>query len=191
MQKQISLVRGGFAGIVLGLAAFLVYSALQQQSVHPPSQPPIVPSGPEEVDVGMQGFSYQKTQSGMVQWQVEAEKAKIYESQNRAILEDVQVRLFNEREKEMTVRADRGMLDTAANDFQLTNQEDDIAIQLANGFIILAPQFSWVDAQQKIHTSTSIRIRGNGITITGIGLIGNLEKEEFTILDDVRFEAAS
>lgn len=190
VQKRIRLIRGGFAGIVLGLAAFLGYVALQQHSVRPPS-PSAAPYDLGEVDVGIQGFSYRKTQSGMVQWHVEAEKAQVYESQHRAILEEVQVQLFREQERVMILRADKGTIDTDTNDFKLTNREDDIAVQLANGFTIFTPQLSWVDARQEIRTTAPVRIRGNGLTITGTGLVGNLEKEEFTILDDVRVEVPS
>ncbi len=91
----------------------------------------------------------------------------------------------------MILRADQGTIDTDTNDFKLTNREDDITVQLANGFTILTPQLSWGDARQEIRTPTPVIIRGNGLTITGTGLVGNLEKEEFTILDDVRVEVSS
>ncbi|MFB3114571.1 MAG: LPS export ABC transporter periplasmic protein LptC, partial [Nitrospirales bacterium] len=106
-------------------------------------------------------------------------------------LKDVQLRFFGHDGEEMVLHADEGMINTKTNDFELRNQKELIAIEFANGYTILTPHIHWVDANQEIRTPHPVTIQGNGLTITGIGLVGYLESEEFSVLDHVRVQLSS
>ena len=145
----------------------------------------------ENADAGLEGFVYRQTEEGRIQWEVEAQNAQVYESEHHVVLERVQVRLLSENGQTMMLEADQGTLDTANSNFDLRNQEEWIAVELANGYTILTPSIHWEDSEQEIRTNDAVTIHGHGMTITGIGIIAELQMEKFRILDDVRVDVVS
>jgi lipopolysaccharide export system protein LptC len=47
---------------------------------------------------------------------------------------------------------------------------------------------AWKDATKELHTNDLIRIVGHGVTVTGRGLLGRMDSEEFQILEDVHVD---
>lgn len=183
-------MRWTLGGIILGLAVYLGYVVIGHvRSTAPP--PPIDSPVFEDADAGMEGFVYHQTKDGKVQWEVAAQRAEVFEERHEATLVDVQLRLFGQDGEDMMVDADEGLINTETNDFSLRNQETPIVIELANGFTIFTPDLHWIDEKQEIRTSSPVTIQGNGLTITGVGLVGYLESEEFTVLDHVHVQSLS
>ena len=179
-------------GLTLSLAGFLGYVLMQQMQLNHP--PPVVTEPVfETTDAGIEGFVYRQTDEGRVQWEVEAQKAESRESEQHVLLKQVQVRLFDEegQGQEMQLQAEEGTINTASGDFDLRNQEELIAIELANGYTILTPHMHWVDAEQTISTDRPVTIHGPGLIITGIGLIAELKTETLGVLDDVHVQLTS
>lgn len=185
-----SWIRWVLRGVTLGLAGFLGYVLVQQMQLN---HPPPVMTEPvfETTDAGIEGFVYRQTDEGRVQWEVEAQKAESHESEGHVLLKQVQVRLFDKEEQEMQLEAEEGTMNTANGDFDLRNQEDVMAIELASGYTILTPHVHWVDAEQTISTDSPVTIRGPGVIITGIGLIAELKTEKLGVLDDVHVHITS
>ena len=175
--------------LILGMAVFIghrVFTHMRAQE----SLSTALPKDTNPADAWIQGFTYRQTQSGVAKWEVVAERAKVFEDQHRAQLEDVTVHLFGKEGKEMTVEAEEGTIDTKTNNFELQNQEDNIVVRLASGHTILSRQLQWVEASNQIKTQTPVTIKGQGVVITGKGLVGNLDEEEFRILQNVRAEVS-
>ncbi len=178
------------SGIILGLAAFLGYVVMGHVLNNAPPLPvesPVL----QEADAGIEGFVYRQTKDGRVQWEVVAQKAEVFEAKHEIALETVELRLLGRDGVEMMLKADAGMINTATNDFELRNREELITIKLANGFTILTSHIHWIDAKQEIRTPNPVTIQGQGLRISGIGLVGFLESEEFTVLDQVHVESTS
>lgn len=176
--------------IILGSAGFLGYVMFAKvQSNSPPSSVTI--KHVDQADAGMEGFVYRQTDEGLVQWEVEAEKAEIFETDHHAVLQTVQVKMFGRQGEKMTLHADSGTINTDTNEFELQNSHDPIVIKLANGYTIFTPHIRWVEARQEISTKKPVTIQGHGMTITGIGLVGNFDSEEFSVLENVRVHVAS
>ena len=183
-------LRWMLSGVILSLAVFLGYVFMGHIGNNAPPLPvesPVL----QEADAGMEGFVYRQTKDGMVQWEVVAKKAEMFEAKHETTLESVELRLLGHDGEEMMVQADEGVINTETNDFELSNREELITIKLANGYTIFTPHIHWIDAKQEIRTPNPVTIQGQGIKITGIGLVGFLESEEFTVLDQVRVESTS
>ena len=175
--------------LIIGMAGFIGYRVF----THMRSQETLSSSLPNETspaDAWIKGFTYRQTQSGVAKWEVVAERAKVFEDQHHAQLENVTVHLFGKEGKEMTVEAEQGTIDTKSNNFDLQNQEDSIVVRLANGYTILSKHLGWVEASNQIKTQTPVTIKGKNVVITGRGLVGNLDDEEFKILHNVRAEVS-
>ena len=179
-------------GIALSLAVFLGYVLVQQMQLNRLA-PVITEPVFETTDAGIEGFVYRQTDEGRVQWEVEAQKAESHESERHVLLRQVQVRLFDKEghEQEMQLEAEEGTINTANGDFDLRNQEELIAIDLANGYTILTPHVHWVDAEQTISTDRPVTIRAPGLVITGTGLIAEMKTETLGVLDDVHVQITS
>ena len=182
-------LRWTLSGVVLSLAAFLGYVLVEY--VHSNAPPPVEFPVIQEADAGMEDFVYRQTNGGIVQWEVVAQKAELFEAKHEAALETVELRLLGHDGEEMVLQAEEGIINTETNDFELRNQEELIKIQLTNGYTILTSHVHWVSAKQEIRTPNPVIIQGQGLRITGIGLVGFLESEEFTVLDQVRVESLS
>lgn len=183
-------MRWTLGGMILGLAVYLGYVVIghvRSNAPPPPIDSPIL----QEADAGMEGFVYRQTKDGMVQWEVAAQRADVFEERHEATLVEVQLRLFGHDGEEMVLDADEGLINTETNDFELRNQREPIAIALAKGYTLLSPDLQWIDAKQEIRTQSPVTIKGDGLTITGVGLVGYLETEEFTVLEDVHVESSA
>ena len=185
-----SWIRWGLTAIVILSATFIgqrVMTHIQQNASRAPAQP----TDRNQADAWIKDFTYQQSQSGSAKWEVLAERAQVFNDKHLANLENVEVHLFGEGDKEMTVVAEQGTIDTATNNFNLRNQEDMITVHFANGFTILSDHLQWVEASHNIKTQAPVIIHGHGLTITGTGLVGSLDDENFKILDNVRAEVSS
>ena len=183
-------LRWMLSGVILSLSAYLGYVVIGHVRNNAPPTPvesPVL----QEADAGMKGFVYRQTKDGVVQWEVAARKAEVFEAKHEATLETVELKLFGHGGQEMILQADEGIINTVTNDFELRNREKLITIELANGYTILTPHVYWIDSKQEIRTTDLVTIQGQGLQITGIGLVGYLESEEFTVLDQVRVESMS
>ena len=187
-----SWIRWILRGMTLGLAGFLGYVLMQQVQSHHPL-PVITEPVFETTDAAMEGFVYRQTEEGRVQWEVEAQTAESHETERHLLLKQVQLRLFNKDggEQAMKLEAEEGTINTANGNFDLRNQEELIAIELANGYAIFTPHVHWADAEQTISTDSRVTIHGPDLIITGIGFIVELKTEKLGVLDDVHFRITS
>ncbi len=144
-----------------------------------------VPDPLEHADAGIDRFTFTQTRSGAVQWQVQAQRARMFETENRAVLEDVQVTLYGPKGRELQLEGDEGTIDTAKKNFVLAKRTGDIAVRLENGYTIYTNHLAWTDARREVTTSDAVTIIGNGLEVKGRGLVGKLDAEEFQILENV------
>ncbi|RMH32037.1 MAG: LPS export ABC transporter periplasmic protein LptC [Nitrospirae bacterium] len=181
---SLSWVQWGLTALVLVLLAFVGYQVNHHRQVQPAQS---VSSGSEEpTDAWIQGFRYRQTQSGITRWEVMAERAQVFEQQHRAHLQNVSVRLFGARNEEMLVKSDEGVIDTATKNFYLVNRDAPVSIAFADGFHVRSNRLQWVETARQLTTQDHVEIRGHGLTITGTGLIAELDAEQFTILRNVQ-----
>ncbi len=185
-------IRLALTSIVVLMGIFIVHRVITHMEGR--SQQTSIDSSDEKpADAWINGFTYRQTQSGKTKWKVIAERAQVFEDQHIAKLEAVQVLLLgeNEEKQEMTVNAEKGKIDTATNNFDLDNEKEMMAVHLASGYTIFSNHLTWVEAARKITTQTPVIIRGHGLTITGDGLVGMIDNEEFKVLRNVQVEVSS
>ena len=144
----------------------------------------------ERADSGIEGFTFLQTKGGAVQWQVKAHQARMIESEHQANLDKVEVTLYGAQGWEMKLEGDEGTMNTATKGFTLIRRDSPIAVQLQNGYTIYTNHLSWMDERREVSTGDPVTIMGQGLEITGRGLVGKLDSEEFKVLEDVHVEIA-
>ena len=179
----------GLLGLSAVLACFLGYLLMTKATSVPP--PTVAAPGTiSQADATISHFTFTQTKGEKVQWQVDAMQARLFEHDNKAILDSVVVTLFGMQGTEMTVQGDEGTLDTVSKDFVLTNRSEPLAVHTESGYVIYTNHLSWTDQTREIHTQDPVRIVGHGLEVTGRGLLGHLDREEFEVLEDVHVDIA-
>ncbi len=177
--------RGGLLGLTVVLASFLLYLlATRTESVPPPSSASQGPLG--RSDAGIDQFKFIQSRAGVVQWEVQAQQAHVFEAEHRARLEQVQVTLYGSKGWELKLEGDEGTIDLVSKDFVLVKREDRIAVQLQSGYTIKTNHLAWTDREREVKTGDPVTISGHGLVVRGRGLVGKLDTEEFRIARDVQ-----
>lgn len=169
------------------LACLLIY-LLITNSTSLPSPTATAPGTFSQADATISNFSFTQTKGEQIQWQVEARHARLFERDKQAVLAGVEVTLFGERGREMMVRGDEGILNTETKDFILANQSQPLVIKTDSGYTIFTNHVTWKDESREISTQDRVRIIGHGLEVTGRGLLGYMDKEEFQVLEDVHVD---
>ncbi len=171
------------------LTCFLVYLLMTNSaSVSPPTT--TAPGTINQADAIISKFTFTQTKGDRVQWQVDAQQARLFEQEKKAILDKVAVTLFGLQGREMTVQGDEGTLDTETKNFVLANRSEPLVIHTDSGYTIYTNHLAWTDQTREIRTEDPVRIVGHGLDVKGRGLLGHLDTEEFEVLEDVHVDLA-
>jgi LPS export ABC transporter protein LptC len=175
-------VRAALLSLSVILASALIFLLVTRKE----SAPRSVSSGSlDQADAGIDQFTFLQSRSGIVQWQVQAQRARMLEAEHQARLEEVEVTLYGASGWEMKLEGDEGLIDTSTKNFTLVRHRGPIVVHLQNGYTIYTNHLAWVDERREIRTEDPVQIAGEGLDVTGRGLIGKLDAEEFRILEDV------
>jgi lipopolysaccharide export system protein LptC len=82
-------------------------------------------------------------------------------------------------------------MNTSSNDFDLVSQDKKTVMTFQAGYQVFSDRLTWKEGARQIRTEDSVVIQGDGLVITGTGLIGDVEKNEFRLLNNVRVEVSS
>jgi LPS export ABC transporter protein LptC len=126
------IARRGLFALSVVLAAFLGYLLFVNADSVPTSQSAPIGSI-EQADAKISQFTFTQTKGEVVQWQVQAKYARLFEQEKRALLSDVDVTLYGVKGKELTVSGDEGTLDTATKNFALMNRINPLVVETAGG----------------------------------------------------------
>jgi LPS export ABC transporter protein LptC len=182
-------VRGGLLALSVVMACFLAY-LLVANSTTVPTPTAAAPGSMDTADATISQFTFTQTKGDTVQWQVQAQEARLFERDRRAMLRVVAVTLFGRRGKELTVTGDEGTLNTETKNFELANRSEPLVIQTESGYVIYTNHLTWTEQTREIRTQDPVRIVGHGLEVMGRGLLGHLDREEFEVLEDVHVDLA-
>ncbi|HJT20398.1 MAG TPA: LPS export ABC transporter periplasmic protein LptC [Nitrospira sp.] len=183
------LIQRGLLTLSVLLACYLAYLLMTNSNSAPPPTA-TSPGTMDKADAMISQFTFTQTKADKVQWQVDAKQARLFEQDKRAILDQVAVTLFGREGKELTVEGDEGTLDTATKNFILSNRTEPLVVKTQSGYVIYTNHLAWTDESREIRTDDPVRIVGHGLEVTGRGLLGHLDREEFEVLDDVHVDVA-
>lgn len=144
----------------------------------------------QKADAWIQGFSYRQTQSGATKWIVNADQAQVFDNEHMAKLQTVQVRLYDAdfQKEELLITSEEGEINTETNNFELMSNNQRTIMTFDSGYQVFSDRLAWSEKTRKIYTPDPVTIQGDGLMITGTGLAGDMEKDEFHLLKNVRAE---
>jgi len=169
------------------LVAFLGY-LLVRNADSLPTNPSMSLEPLEQADAKLSEFIFTESKGDVLQWQVQAKQARVFEQKKQALLHDVALTFYGGGGEEVTVHGEEGTLDTASKKFMLSNREVPIIVTTRSGYTIYTNHLVWTDKAREIRTEDPVRIVGHGLEIRGLGLLGRMESEEFEVLHDVHVD---
>lgn len=184
------IIRRALLTLSVLLAAFLGY-LLFRNADSTQSSRPIAPESMEQADAKILEFIFTQSKGDVVQWQVQAKQARLFEQDKRAVLRDVALTFYGAGGDEVTVHGEEGTLDTVTKNFRLANRQTPIVVETRSGYTIYTNHLVWTDEAREIRTEDPVRMVGHGLEVRGQGLLGRMESEEFEVLQDVHVDLAS
>lgn len=181
------IARRALLTLSVALAIFLGYLLVMNRDSDVPKR--AIPQDPnDQADAKLSEFTFTQSKGEVVQWQVRAKQARIFEQEKRVLLRDVVVTLYGAEGKDVTVQGEEGMFETGTKNFTLANHDTPLVVETRSGYIIYTNHLKWTEATKELHTNDSVQIIGQGLEVNGRGLLGRMETEEFEILQDVHVD---
>ncbi len=168
------------------LSVFLVYVLAMNAESVPMSERTSPLNAVERADAKISEFVFTQSNKDEVQWKIAAKHARLFEQEQQAVLNDVDVTLYGENGKELSVSGEEGTFDIATKNFSLSNKGVPLVVETRGGYTIYTNHLMWANDRKEISTSDAVRIVGHGVEVTGRGFLGRLDVEEFEVLDNVR-----
>jgi len=181
------IVRRTLLTLSIFLSAFLGYLLFVNADSAPTTQPATLGSI-ERADAKISEFIFTQTKGDIVEWQVQAKQARLFEREKQARLTGVDITFYGEKGTELTLSGEEGTLDIATKDLVLANQTEPLVVETRSGYTIYTNHLAWKDETKEIRTDDPVRIVGHGIEVTGRGLLGRMAAQEFEILGDVHVD---
>jgi LPS export ABC transporter protein LptC len=190
---KIFVIRTVLAMVILAMAVFIGQRVMSHMQTKDYEVTSVALEDQQGANAWIHGFSYRQTKAGGTKWMVTADQAKIFEKEQLARLEDVQVKLFDGdfHREQLYITSEEGMMNTSTNNFDLVSQKQQTVMTFESGYQVFSDRLTWVEEARELQTSDPVVIRGNGLTITGVGLKGNVDSKEFQLLAHVRAEVSS
>jgi LPS export ABC transporter protein LptC len=187
------LIRSILTLSIIGMAVFVGQRVITHMETRSQATASVPLQEQQGADAWIQGFSYHQTRSGATKWVVTAEQAKVFDDEHVAKLQTVKVQLFDRdfQKEQMVITSEHGVMNTASNDFDLMSQHTKTVMSFESGYQVFSDSLTWKEEARQIQTDDQVVIQGGGMVITGTGLIGDAEKNEFQLLHNVRAEVSS
>jgi len=187
------LIRSFLTITIICMAIFIGHRVISHMEARSQATVTVPLQEQQGADAWIEGFSYNQTRSGATKWVVTADQAKVFDDKQIAKLQRVKVQLFDQdfQKEQMGITAEEGVMNTASNDFELVSQQEKTVMTFESGYQVFSDKLTWKEASRQIHTDDSVIIQGQGMVITGTGLIGDADKHEFQLLSNVRAEVSA
>lgn len=185
--------RGLLTLTVLGMAVFVGHRVVTHMQTRSQETTLVTLEEQQGADAWIQGFSYRQTRSGATKWVVNANQAKVFDKEHIAKLQTVEVRLFDDtfQKEQLLITSEEGVMNTSNNDFELLSKNEKTVMTFESGYQVFSDRLTWTEKTRQIYTADPVTIQGDGLVITGTGLAGDVDKEEFHLLKNVRAEVSS
>ncbi len=183
-------VRRGLLAVSLICISLLAYTVGTRPDVGSSQRPPGAPAL-QAAHASVEGFTFTQSHDGRVEWEIQAEHARMFEHDHRAVLEGVRITLYGNTGWALRLEGEKGTIHTQTYDFELSNGGQPLTVEFERGYTVYTPTLGWTEARREVYTTDVVTIVGNGIEVRGRGLKARVDTDEFVVQHDVRVDLAS
>lgn len=128
-------------------------------------------------------FSTYESDSGVVQWILEAPVARIYNARKLLVTIQPRITFFNEQgETTSVLTADKGEYQQVSHDLTALGN---VVVTSRQGYMLETESLVWVNEMEEIHTEDFVRFIKENDILTGYGFRSDPELQNVTIHRDV------
>jgi LPS export ABC transporter protein LptC len=134
------------------------------------------------VDIGIKKFRLVEEGEGKRKWELEANEATIMESHDATKLKDFKVTFFQTDKKNVLLKADEGVVKNGKKTVEASGN-----VMVMNGEYTLESNKLHCESDTKLVTTDDfVKITGKNFTVTGKGMVSDLNDGKMEILENVK-----
>ena len=140
--------------------------------------------GGETADQEFTDFVTMESDSGVVQWKLEAPVARVYNVRNLLVTDDPVISFFGESgEVTSVLTAEKAEYNQVTHDLTALG---DVVVTSSEGYVLETESLVWLNKLEQIYTEDFVRVTKGRDVLTGYGFEGYPELKNIDIKRDVR-----
>jgi LPS export ABC transporter protein LptC len=152
------------------------------------ASPAVSPASSQVPDTAIERIRMTETQRGKRLWEVEADRAKLYEDKGKAILiqvvDPVRIVIYNGDET-LTSFAEKVVVDLKTKDLELIGS---VRSESSQGTKMFTELVKWSAGKRQITTDAPVVIEKEGYQIRGKGMVADTSLERVTVHERIASE---
>jgi LPS export ABC transporter protein LptC len=134
-------------------------------------------------DQRLEKIHFVEEKHGKKTWELEAKAIQQYQGQNILRLEDVKVIFYSRDGRLVTLTGDLGKVHQDSKDMELMGN---VVLTSTDGYRLKTQSMSYQHLSKQVKTSDPVEFEGEQITLTGKGMLIDMEAKTFKVLSHVK-----
>ncbi|MFQ5894980.1 MAG: LPS export ABC transporter periplasmic protein LptC [Nitrospinota bacterium] len=138
-----------------------------------------------DADVEVRGVHVVEDRRGRKEWELWADRARVYRRRGVTVFEKVRLRIFprDEERKPLLVRGEEGVLHNESRDVEVRG---DVVVVSDEGYTLSTQSLRWRAAKKEFSTEDPVTVEGEKLRITGHGMVAHSESQQVRLGGRVR-----
>lgn len=134
-------------------------------------------------DQRLEKIHFVEEKHGQKIWELEAKTLSQFQETNVLLLEDVKVIYYSKEGRIYTLIGRQGKVHQETKDMELVGN---VTFTSAEGYRLTTQSVSYQHSKKQVRTSDPIKLEGEQIHLTGVGMLIDLEAKTFKVLGQVK-----
>lgn len=120
--------------------------------------------------------------NGTKEWEMWADRAKVYRDQDVTKLENLRLRLYPRGGEPADVSAERGVMENKSRNMSI---EGNVLIRSADGMTLRTESLEFNPKEKRVDSDAHVTVEGKTFRLTGVGLHGNTQLGRYVLKKQV------
>jgi LPS export ABC transporter protein LptC len=130
-------------------------------------------------------FKWTQMKGGQSQWRLSARDASYANDKTSLVLTDAQLSMVAADGKEVAVSAPHAEISVTGNHINTARLSGGLTINYGD-FVLSTPEATFVPDKDIVTAPGEVKVVGEGLTVTGVGLSGHPKERSFTLLGQTK-----
>ncbi|MBF6569469.1 MAG: LPS export ABC transporter periplasmic protein LptC [Candidatus Binataceae bacterium] len=178
--KRIARILAGFGILALGAILIITIGVVRRRSPeHRPTTTQILGLVPGTL-LHARNFHWTQMKGGQKEWILTARDARYSDDRTSVLLKDAKVTMIAEDGKEVMLDAPAVRLEVKGNHVQQAHMSGGVTVHYGE-FTTTTDQATFVPDQDQLTAPGAVVVTGQGLKVTGTGLIGHPKLQQFSL----------
>lgn len=134
-------------------------------------------------DIRIEKARYVETKNGRKEWELEADSAQYFKTDNLTVFENVRVIFYSQNGANYTLIGREGKLRNDSKDMDIVGN---VVVTSTDNYQLKTDSLKYIAGVRQISTKDKVFFTGPNITIEGIGFLADMVTERVYVLANVR-----